>query len=57
MSQDIATLVRPNVLTNSAAEFIETRAYEALGAEVVSPISPQYVPVRDQFMAKDEIAR
>jgi len=57
MSQNISTIVRSNVLTNSAAEFIETRAQEALGAEVVSPSSPQYVPVRDQFMPKGEIPR
>jgi hypothetical protein len=57
MAQDVATIVRSKILTNSAAEFIETRAQEALGAEVVDASSPQYVPVRDQFMPKGEIAR
>ena len=51
MAQDISLIRRPTLLTNSAAEFLETRAEEALGAELVGPNNPQYVPVRDQFMS------
>lgn len=57
MAHDTSTVVRSCVLTNSAAEFIELRAQETLGAEVVSSGSSQYVPVRDQFMPKAELTR
>ncbi|KAF2678846.1 hypothetical protein K458DRAFT_435517 [Lentithecium fluviatile CBS 122367] len=55
MSHDVSTIARSSVLANSAAEFLETRAREALGVEIAESGSPQYVPVRDQFVASSEI--
>ncbi|KAF2021281.1 hypothetical protein BU24DRAFT_446333 [Aaosphaeria arxii CBS 175.79] len=56
MAQDVSTIVRHDILTNSAAEFLETRAEQALGVECVSVDGPQYIPVKDQFVAKSEIS-
>ncbi|KAF1961538.1 hypothetical protein CC80DRAFT_532137 [Byssothecium circinans] len=57
MAQDISTIIRPRVLTNSAAEFLETRAQQALGTELAGPGNPQYVPVRDEFVAQRSITK
>ncbi|KAI1461614.1 hypothetical protein F4805DRAFT_239010 [Annulohypoxylon moriforme] len=46
-------LMRSNTLSNSAVEFLETRAEQAFGPEVaqmIGPQSPQYAPEIDKFV-------
>ncbi|KAL8300752.1 hypothetical protein RB593_010210 [Gaeumannomyces tritici] len=59
MSQDISTVMRPRVLSNSAAEFVETRAQRALGAELARDQGPgpQYVSELDKFVRREDIVQ
>ncbi|KAK9776801.1 putative Fungal STAND N-terminal Goodbye domain-containing protein [Seiridium cardinale] len=45
---------RSRILTNSAAEFLELRSDEALGAELAET-SPEFVPELDRFVTRDEV--
>ncbi|KAF7538713.1 hypothetical protein G7054_g2751 [Neopestalotiopsis clavispora] len=47
-------LTRSRTLTNSAAEFLELRSDEAIGAELAE-ISPEFVPELDRFLPRDDI--
>ncbi|KAL8364769.1 hypothetical protein RB595_003849 [Gaeumannomyces hyphopodioides] len=59
MAQDISTVMRPRVLSNSAAEFVETRAQRALGAELASDQGPgpQYVSELVKFVRREDITQ
>ncbi|KAK6088731.1 hypothetical protein SCUP234_00611 [Seiridium cupressi] len=45
---------RSRILTNSAAEFLELRSDEALGAELAET-SPEFVPELDRFVMRDQV--
>ncbi|KAF3024228.1 hypothetical protein E8E14_011380 [Neopestalotiopsis sp. 37M] len=47
-------LTRSRTLTNSAAEFLELRSDEAIGAELAE-LSPEFVPELDRFLPRDDI--
>ncbi|ETS83498.1 hypothetical protein PFICI_05374 [Pestalotiopsis fici W106-1] len=47
-------LTRSRTLTNSAAEFLELRSDETIGAELAE-LSPEFVPELDRFVPRDEV--
>ncbi|CAI6342067.1 unnamed protein product [Periconia digitata] len=53
MTHETSTAVRLRLLSNGAAEYLETRAHESLGLELAGSESLQYEPLRDRFIAKD----
>lgn len=59
MAHNVSTVLRPRILCNSAAEYLETRVGEALGAEFVNDHPPQYqyVSELDKFVAGDNITQ
>lgn len=50
-------LIRSKLLTNSAAEYTETRADQVLGSEFARPTGAEFVPVLDQFRLQADVPR
>lgn len=48
-------VVRPRILTNSAAEFVENRIDSALGMEIST--KTEFVPELDRFASQDGITQ
>ncbi|KAK8127898.1 hypothetical protein PG984_009006 [Apiospora sp. TS-2023a] len=54
MSSNLGLSKREHTLSNSAAEFLETRGEIAMGADVAET-SPEFVPELDRFVAKNDV--
>lgn len=50
-------VMRPKVLTNSAAEFVENHIHSALGMDISSSAQAEFVPEHDRFEMLNSITK